>query len=220
MELPAKAQNSSRIPELDGIRGLAIALVVFQHYVHDSIIPGTSRLGDFIKNNFTLGGTGVDLFFVLSGFLIGGILMDHRKSENYFKSFYIRRVCRILPLYYSVLIAYVFISRVLSSHGAQEWYQWLFVSGVSLWTYATFTQTIFQTVLYGTGHSRADALGAAARTGNYFLRSLSSALPHRWLVARLGFGEGDFSNNVFRRHDNVAGVDFDAGFGKRFVAIF
>lgn len=155
MELPAKVQNGSRIPELDGIRGLAITLVIFQHYVHDSIISGTSRLGDFIKNNFTLGGTGVDLFFVLSGFLIGGILMDHRRSENYFKSFYIRRVCRILPLYYSVLIAFVFISRGLSAHGAQEWYQWLFVSGVSLWSYATFTQAIFQTVLHGTGHINA-----------------------------------------------------------------
>lgn len=151
MDLPAKAQNNSRIPELDGIRGLAIALVVFHHYVRDSIVPGTGRFGDFIKDNFTLGETGVDLFFVLSGFLIGGILLDHRKAENYFKSFYIRRVCRILPLYYSIIIAFVFASRLLSTHEVEEWFKSLFGSGVSIWAYATFTQTIFNAVIHSTG---------------------------------------------------------------------
>src|ERR1700722_2656677 len=139
MDLPAKTQSSSRILELDGIRGLAIALVLFHHYIHDSITFGVSRFDDFIKHTFSLGATGVDLFFVLSGFLIGGILMDHRKSENYFKSFYIRRVCRILPVYYSILLAYIFACHILSAHQAQPWFRWLFVSDVSLWTYVTFT---------------------------------------------------------------------------------
>lgn len=148
-------QASSRIPELDGIRGLAIALVVFQHYVCDSITPGASRIGDFIKNNFTFGGTGVDLFFVLSGFLIGGILMDNRKSDNFFKSFYIRRACRILPLYFIVLASYALFSRLLAAHSQQPWFKWLFVSGVSWWTYATFTQSIFSTLLNGTAQTLA-----------------------------------------------------------------
>lgn len=55
----------------------------------------------------------MDLFFVLSGFLIGGILLDERKATNYFKVFYVRRVCRILPAYFAILgltaIGYYFL---------------------------------------------------------------------------------------------------------------
>src|SRR5258708_3727919 len=99
-------QSDSRSPELDGIRGLAIGLVLFEHYVADPIVPGTSCLGDFIRKTFNMGWTGVDLFFVLSGFLIGGILMDNRNSQNYFKAFYIRRGCRILPAYLLTLTSF------------------------------------------------------------------------------------------------------------------
>jgi peptidoglycan/LPS O-acetylase OafA/YrhL len=150
-DMKSHVPNQARIPELDGIRGLAISLVVFQHYVTDSIIPGTNRFGDFIKHNFTLGGTGVDLFFVLSGFLIGGILIDNRRAENYFKSFYIRRICRIFPLYYFCLLTYAMACLLLSRYATEAWFNDLFVSGVSLWTYATFTQSIFEVLQHGTG---------------------------------------------------------------------
>lgn len=150
-ELTAQAHsNPPRLPQLDGIRGLAISLVVFEHYVANAIVPGASGWSDWIKQNCTLGGMGVDLFFVLSGFLIGGILMDHRASGNYFKTFYLRRVCRIVPLYFLFLLAYVVFAAALKSRSGQPWFDSLFVSGVSLWTYATFTQTLFQTLKYGT----------------------------------------------------------------------
>jgi peptidoglycan/LPS O-acetylase OafA/YrhL len=142
--------NQVRIPELDGIRGLAISMVLFQHYVADSIIPGTNRVADFIKNTLTLGGTGVDLFFVLSGFLIGGILIDNRKAENYFKAFYVRRICRILPVYFLCLASYAAFGSWLNACSSQQWFTDLFESGVSLWSYATFTQNIFETIFYGT----------------------------------------------------------------------
>src|SRR5438874_10031624 len=80
-----------KIPQLDGIRGLAILVVMF----HNS--QKFPRL-------FANGWMGVDLFFVLSGFLITGILLDTRKSPGYFKNFYARRCLRIWPLYYALLL--------------------------------------------------------------------------------------------------------------------
>jgi peptidoglycan/LPS O-acetylase OafA/YrhL len=142
MKLPVNVQpvSASRIPELDAIRGLAICLIVSLHYVANPIIPGTSWPGDFIKRTFAMGGSGVDLFFVLSGFLIGGILMDKRNSKNYFKSFYIRRCCRILPLYFLCLVVYIVLKSLLAVHSSQTWFRELFTGNIPLWANATFTQ--------------------------------------------------------------------------------
>jgi peptidoglycan/LPS O-acetylase OafA/YrhL len=79
-----------RIPQLDAVRGIAILVVM----LHNS--------GAFPRL-FAQGWMGVDLFFVLSGFLITGILLDTKQSESYFKNFYIRRCLRIWPLYYAAL---------------------------------------------------------------------------------------------------------------------
>ncbi len=88
--------SAGHVPALDGVRGLAIILVMAFHIWR---VPVTS-----------LGWSGVDLFFVLSGFLITGILWDSRSSPGRARTFYVRRALRILPLYYGVLIA-VFIIR-------------------------------------------------------------------------------------------------------------
>src|SRR5258707_10967643 len=77
-----------RIPVLDGLRGLAIFLVLIFHYISQegTLTPGTVAAG--LQRFVIMGWTGVDLFFVLSGFLIGGILMEARSSQFYFKTFY------------------------------------------------------------------------------------------------------------------------------------
>src|SRR5271156_2242863 len=84
-----------RSRQLDAVRGIAVLLVL----IHNTDIYPSLHLG-LIANN---GWMGVDLFFVLSGFLITGILVDTKKSEGYFLNFYARRCLRIWPLYYSVL---------------------------------------------------------------------------------------------------------------------
>lgn len=91
------------IPALDGIRGVAILMVFILHYgggAQSRFWP-IHLIGAFIK----VGWTGVPLFFVLSGFLITGILWDSFDKPQWWKTFYIRRSLRIFPLYYlSILI--------------------------------------------------------------------------------------------------------------------
>jgi len=87
---------------LDGIRGIAILLVILFHC--RSIAKPTTELEYFCFNLLDAGWIGVDLFFVLSGFLITGTLLDNVRSPHFFKNFYIRRTLRIFPLYYAVLL--------------------------------------------------------------------------------------------------------------------
>ncbi len=86
----------TRLPQLDAIRGVAILMVIFHNQT-----PKYPSL--HLEHIFANGWMGVDLFFVLSGFLITGILLDTKHSDGYFKNFYIRRCLRIWPLYYSVI---------------------------------------------------------------------------------------------------------------------
>jgi peptidoglycan/LPS O-acetylase OafA/YrhL len=88
---------SKRIRELDGLRGLAILVVMLHN--ESSVYPSLH-----LQNLFANGWMGVDLFFVLSGFLITGILLDTRESDGYFTSFYSRRCLRIWPLYFTLLL--------------------------------------------------------------------------------------------------------------------
>lgn len=103
---------SGRIPELDGLRGLAILMVILCHYVG---VADSRPLGFWAHRflaGFSAGWSGVDLFFVLSGFLIGGILLDARSAPHYFRAFYMRRVFRILPIYYLWTFLYVIAALV------------------------------------------------------------------------------------------------------------
>src|SRR5262252_8232922 len=89
-----RKKAGSRISELDGLRGIAILLVLAFHF--------TPRSGPliFMAHVFQLGWTGVDLFFVLSGFLITGILVDTVGHRSYYRNLIVRRCLRIFPAYY------------------------------------------------------------------------------------------------------------------------
>jgi peptidoglycan/LPS O-acetylase OafA/YrhL len=105
------------IPQLDGVRGIAILLVLISH-------AEGYRLIDWHLWGHK-GWIGVDLFFVLSGFLITGILADAKGRPNFFRNFYGRRILRILPLYAAVLAASYWLMRaaVLPENAAA--YSWL-----------------------------------------------------------------------------------------------
>jgi peptidoglycan/LPS O-acetylase OafA/YrhL len=94
-ELPQKA----RIPELDGLRGLAILPVLMFH-----LGPNPTRIPLFAAYITQSGWLGVDLFFVLSGYLITGLLLDSAGRPGYYSNFITRRMLRIFPLYYAVLL--------------------------------------------------------------------------------------------------------------------
>ncbi|MDB4915259.1 MAG: acyltransferase [Gemmatimonadetes bacterium] len=128
--------RASYIPGLDGVRGLAIVAVIIAH-VFERVPPGQGadtvvyRLGN-------TGWIGVDLFFVLSGFLITGILIDERGRERYFRTFYARRVLRIVPVYVVFLLFSMWIAPLVGVttpavaqelRATQGWY-WAYLSNV------------------------------------------------------------------------------------------
>ena len=106
----------AHIPALDGLRGIAVLVVMAMHF---SIVEPLGAAHGLYHRLSGLGWTGVDLFFVLSGFLITGILYDAKGSRHYFRNFYARRTLRIFPLYYAFLIA-LFILLPLLAPGTAE----------------------------------------------------------------------------------------------------
>lgn len=123
------------VPQLDGLRGLAVLLVVVMH-AHWRL-PNAPEWAHTWISLTEWGWTGVDLFFVLSGFLITSILWRYRKSGNYFLAFYGRRFLRIFPLYYLVLFLLLIVMPVVAPwmvanlRYPSPWY-WLYGSNIAV----------------------------------------------------------------------------------------
>ncbi|MGA2216294.1 MAG: acyltransferase, partial [Bryobacteraceae bacterium] len=125
-----------RLLALDGIRGLAVLLVLQFHWAE-----GLTRMNPVESTSYFLlraGWLGVDLFFVLSGFLITGILSDSKNGFHYFRNFYMRRVLRIFPAYYGFLIVAEFVvpgllrlahHKPIWQTSGYGWY-WLYISNI------------------------------------------------------------------------------------------
>lgn len=125
--------DQKRIAALDGIRGFAILLIIFWHYYDVDGQFAHRTIPAYVLSLTHLAWTGIDFFFVLSGFLIGGILLEARESPTYYKTFYIRRAFRILPLYAVIVVLYLVTTPLLPPSSAR----------VPFYVYMTLTQNIW-----------------------------------------------------------------------------
>ena len=127
-----------RVTELDGLRGIAILLVLGFHFLTCRVPDDAPWMLGRVADLFGQGWNGVDLFFVLSGYLIVGILLRVKDSGRYFRTFYVRRACRILPLYYLMIGLYLLGKAV----------GWAFECSpqdlaIPFWSYPLFLQNLF-----------------------------------------------------------------------------
>jgi len=120
-------QSTRRLCGLDTLRAAAIVLVLMSHY---AVVVSHRPTFGFLT---TIGWTGVDLFFVLSGYLIGNqILSVYARREAFsLKAFFARRLLRTLPNYYVVLLAYLLFPVALGG-----------TDMAPIWRFLTFTQNI------------------------------------------------------------------------------
>jgi peptidoglycan/LPS O-acetylase OafA/YrhL len=126
--------SRQHVPALDGVRGLAIVLVLAFHGAN-SVLPDLGGWVGFARHVVSFGATGVDLFFVLSGYLITGILLDSRDEGGYFRNFYGRRALRIFPAYYLYLaLIFGLLEPLARSSGYDPW------AGVNVWYYLFYLQ--------------------------------------------------------------------------------
>jgi peptidoglycan/LPS O-acetylase OafA/YrhL len=113
-------QGSHHVRALDGIRGLAIILVCIYHAFLFS--PAYTPFAALLHEISARCWVGVDLFFVLSGYLITGVLLRAKNADNYYQVFYARRALRILPLYYVAMFGWMLVAHDWPPVKYQAWF--------------------------------------------------------------------------------------------------
>jgi peptidoglycan/LPS O-acetylase OafA/YrhL len=204
---PASNFLRSRMPELDTIRGIAVLLVLFFHGFGARYgLHGLSGLPRLFVAATLPGWVGVNLFFVLSGFLITGILLDTKHNTNYYRTFYTRRALRILPLYYAVLLLLAVLTRTGSINRHSSWeflgLSFLYLSNVTelfgipmqygvLWSLAVEEHfyLLWPAAVRSLSRHRVAILGAVVCVlcpglrAFYYVRGYNAGTGYTWLVA-------------------------------------
>jgi peptidoglycan/LPS O-acetylase OafA/YrhL len=178
-----------RLIELDGLRGFALLMILAFHALsQEGEYPAGTFLA-YLQRSVSLDWTALDLFFVLSGFLIGGILMDARESTSYFRTFYARRFFRIVPVYFAWVLLYVLIAGFASDQVVR-----LSNSGLrpplnfSIWSHFLFLQNSFDFHFYGLAGAWFGHLWSLAVEEQFYLVAplVVRLIPPRYLKWILG----------------------------------
>ncbi len=135
---PAVSRVDARVPALDGLRGTATVMVVLSHFFGE--VPHGLAL-------FKVGWIAVDVFFVLSGYLVGKLILERMHCSNFFTVFYIRRLCRTVPSY--ILITCLVYLMFALVDPPKIWMQ--YEPEFSVWSYVSFTQNFHMAALNEVG---------------------------------------------------------------------
>ena len=170
VDSPAKSVER-RVVELDGLRGLMTIGVVISHYFGE------------LKHGLpvTMGWLAVDMFFVLSGFLIGKLILERRDHANFLMVFYVRRFCRIIPAYLLVVL----VLSIVVAHVPRAWFDTTVEFPVA--SYLTFTQVFYMIDTASIGNHWLAPTWTLAFEEHFYLvaPALIVFLPRRWLVPAL-----------------------------------
>lgn len=131
-------QNQGHIFELDGLKGVAILIIMLRHFYNEELmLTGHPILGPVITKLAIAGNYGVEIFFVLSGFLATQTLLKSKNESKYYIKFYTRRILRICPLYYGTLILIFYILPLIVTFDAaakdissRQIWLWIFLSNL------------------------------------------------------------------------------------------
>lgn len=156
-EPPKVNRAPAHVPALDGIRGLAVLMVLFCHATGRPFGDHANEIfsGAFDRGMLSLARlswSGVDLFFILSGFLITGILFDAKGKSHFFRNFYARRTVRIFPLYYIFLFVMLIIAPQLPAAITKGWGT---LTSSSIWYplyFSNFSDAIAEQAGHATDH--------------------------------------------------------------------
>jgi peptidoglycan/LPS O-acetylase OafA/YrhL len=135
MDLPLAGQER-RVVELDGLRGLMTIVVIVSHYFGE-VPHGLSAT--------MLGWLAVDMYFVLSGYLVGKLIFERKQHSNFFAVFYVRRVCRTIPAYLFTVLAVFGLLQLIGQPWADADVRF------PIWSYLSFSQNFLMISTGGIG---------------------------------------------------------------------